>query len=291
MFEFLLAEAKKTGADTIIGGAAVQSNYSRQLAAACNAAGLDANLVLRRVRGAGDDDIQGNLLLDLLAGATVHIIDASVKSQRDVIYSLADELRKTGKQPYVVRMANDEDLTPDVVAYFECFCEIVEQCAELGIKPNHIYLSSYDSTQAGLELAKNVLGVDMKITGITPALWGKGPAICIAKYYNQTAEKLGISSRVKSSNIENSTEYVGERYGIPTVQGIEMIKLMARTEGIFLDPVYTGKAMAGLYEHVQKKMLSGDDTVVFLHTGGTPALFVYQNELDLKELKNHLFYD
>jgi len=285
MFEFLLARAREEGADTIIGGAGVQSNYSRQLVAACNALGFEVHLVLRRVRGRKDNEIQGNLLLDLLAGASVHIIDATPDEQRKAIYRLAEELKEKGKRPFVVRMANDEDLSPDVIAYADCFCEIVEQCSELGIQPTHLYVSSYDSTQAGLELGKAALGIDTRIMGIAPANWHHGVAGLIARYANQAAERLGLSCRVSAEDVYNTEEYVGEGYGIPTPEAIEMIKLMARTEGIFLDPVYTGKAMAGLWDHIQKGKLTKNDIVIFLHTGGNPALFAYVEELGIDELK------
>jgi D-cysteine desulfhydrase family pyridoxal phosphate-dependent enzyme len=288
MFEFLLAQAKEEGADTIIGGAGVQSNYSRQLAAACNAVGLEVHLILRRIRGKKDDDIQGNLLLDLLAGASVHIVDATAEEQRKAMYDLGKKLEKEGKRPYVVRLAQDKDLSPDVLAYVDCFCEILEQCEELGIQPSHLYCSSYDSTQAGLELGKAALGSKMRIMGIAPADWLHGVADLVTRYANQAAEKIGLSCGVNENDVFNTEDYVGEGYGIVTHEGIQMIKLMARTEGIFLDPVYTSKAMAGLHDHIKQGKLKKDDTVLFLHTGGTPALFAYVDDLELEELREHL---
>jgi len=289
MFEFLLAQAIEEGADTIIGGAGVQSNYSRQLVAACNALGLEAYLILRRIRGKADDDIQGNLLLDLLAGASIRIIDATAEEQGKAMYDLAKELKERGRRPYVVRLAQDDDLSPDVTAYVNCFCEITEQCEELGIQPRHLYSASYDSTQAGLELGRAALGNNMRIMGIAPAGWlHGGAAALVTKYANQTAQKLGLSCRLDENEVFNTEDYVGEGYGILTTEAIEMIKLMARTEGIFLDPVYTSKAMAGLRDHIRQGMLTNDDVVVFLHTGGTPALFAYANDLDIEELRNHL---
>ena len=289
MFEFLLAKAKAAGADTIIGGAGVQSNYSRQLVAACNVLGLEVHLVLRRIRGKKDDDIQGNLLLDLLAGASVHVINATIEEQREAIYKLADDLKKQGKHPFVVRLANDEDLSPDVIAYTNCFCEIIEQCEKLKIQPTHIYVSSYDSTQAGLELGKAALGSDIQIIGIAPANWLHGgvPAL-IAHYANQAAKVLDLDCHVNAEDVYNTEDYVGQGYGILTPEAIDTIKLMARTEGIFLDPVYTSKAVAGLRDHVLQGRLSKDDIVIFLHTGGTPALFAYSEELDTNELMSHL---
>jgi len=291
MFEFLLTKAGAEGADTVVGGAGVQSNYARQLVAACNSMGLEIHLVLRRIRGAKDNNIQGNLLLDLLAGASVHVIDASTEEQRRAMYDLAEELKKKGKKPFMVRMASDEDLTPDVIAYVNCFCEIVEQCKEMGIEPTHLYLASYDSTQAGLELSITALGSSIRIVGIAPGVWESDASELIVRYANQAAEKLNLSCRIRREDVCNTTDYVGERYGIPTQAGIEMIKLMARTEGIFLDPVYTSKAMSALYDHVKKGKVTSKDVVIFLHTGGTPALFAYQEELGTEELRRHLVFD
>jgi len=291
MFEFLLAQARAEGADTVVGGAGVQSNYARQLAAACNSMGLEIHLVLRRIRGAKDNNIGGNLLLDLLAGASVHVINASAEEQRRAMYDLAEELKKKGKNPFMARMASDEELTPDVIAYVNGFCELVEQCKEMEIEPTHLYLASYDSTQAGLELSIAALGSSIRIVGIAPAVWESDASELIAKYANQAADKLKLNCRIKKEDVFNTTDYVGERYGIPTKASIDMIKLMARTEGVFLDPVYTSKAMSALYDHVKKGEVSSKDVVIFLHTGGTPALFAYQEELGTEEMRRHLVFD
>jgi 1-aminocyclopropane-1-carboxylate deaminase/D-cysteine desulfhydrase-like pyridoxal-dependent ACC family enzyme len=288
MFDFLMAKVKEAGADTVIGGAAVQSNYCRQLAAACRALGLDVHLVLRRVRGQTDDDIQGNLLLDLLTGASVHVIDATIDEQRQAMYDLADTLRKEGRRPYVARMANDDNLAPDTLAYTECFCEIVEQSRELGVDPTHIYVSAYDTTQGGLELGKWALGNRVRIVGVAPAEWEEEISSVILKCIQQAAETLQLTCRVDPGELFNTREYVGPGYGKPTPEAVEMIKLMARTEGLFLDPVYTSKACAALADHVKKGILSANDTVVFIHTGGTPALFAYRDQLGFEELKGHV---
>ena len=228
MFEFLLARARNEGADTVIGGAGVQSNYCRQLTAACNVMELETHLVLRRIRGGKDDTVQGNLLLDLLAGAHVHIIDADAETQSQEIYALAKELKKKGKKPFVVRLAAQDDLTPDVVSYVNCFCEIQEQCDALGIRPTYLYVSSYDSTQAGLEVGREVLGNPLKIRGIAPAAWETDAAGLIARYANQVAEALKVPCEFTEGKVYNTKAYVGKGYGIPTPEAVEMIKLMAQ---------------------------------------------------------------
>jgi len=288
MFEFLLADALKAGADTVVGGAGVQSNYSRQLVAACNVLGLEVHLVLRElVKGEGRE-VQGNLLLDLLAGATVHLIEATADQQRKAMYDLAEELQARGRKTYVVRMANNQDLSLDVLSYANCFCEIVQQCGKLGVKPTHLYLCSYDSTQSGFELGKMALGSDLKIVGITPEIRPEKSADLIARYSTQAARRIGLSCSLRPDQVQSCGEYIGEAYGIPSPRGIEAIKTLARSEGIFLDPVYSSKAMACLFDHIQKGLLGRKDVVIFLHTGGTPALFAYTDQLVSEELKRQI---
>jgi len=291
MFEFLLAKAQQEGADAVIGGAGVQSNYCRQLTAACNVLGMETHLVLRRVRGAKDNAIQGNLLLDLLAGAHVHIIDADADRQRERMYALAGELERSGKHPFVARMAAADDLSLDTIAYVECFREVWEQCAVLGIEASHLYVSSYDTTQAGLEVGNAALGAPLQVRGIAPATWDSDSAELICHYANQAARALDIPCTLNAEGIFNTTAYAGEGYGIPTPESLEMLSLMARTEGIYLDPVYTSKAMAGIRDHIKTGQLKAADTVVFLHTGGTPALFAYADTFDTEKLRANLDFN
>jgi 1-aminocyclopropane-1-carboxylate deaminase/D-cysteine desulfhydrase-like pyridoxal-dependent ACC family enzyme len=292
MFEFLLARVLEEGADTVIAGAAVQSNYCRQLVAAANRLGLETQLVLRRVRGDRDDEIQGNLLLDLLAGAQVHVIAGGSDEQRATMFALAEELKHRGRRPQVLRMAEDRDLSLDVIAYVDCYRELDEQCEALGITPRRLYVASYDTTQAGLELGRAILDRPVELFGVAPASWGgEGPCTLIARCANQGAEALGVSVRFESEGIRNTREFVGEGYGIPTPEAVAALKLLARTEGIFLDPVYTSKAMAGLIAHVRSGDVRAEDVVVFLHTGGATALFAYSQELGLEELTGRLTVD
>ena len=279
MFEFLLAKIKQEGFSAVVGGAAVQSNYARQLTAACNIAELKPYLVLRKIPGYQDETVQGNLLLDLLAGAQVTIVEDDQDLQRETMYRLAEKLNGQGTKTAVVRMASGEDLTPDCTAYVDCFCEIADQCGEQGIKPDYLYVASYDSTQAGLEVGRAALGMGLEIRGIAPAKWGGSAAGTIAYYAEQTADALGVELSLSSDTIYNTTEFVGEKYGVPTGESVEMVKLMAREEGIYLDPIYTGKALAAVKQHIEQGELTEKDTVIFLHTGGNPALFAYRDFL------------
>jgi len=290
MFEFLLAQVLASNADVIIAGAAVQSNYCRQLVAACNVLGLDVELVLRRVRGTEDSAVQGNLLLDLLAGASIHIIEGNQESQRAYMYELSESLRARGREPFVVRMANDQLLYPDVISYTNAFIELMEQCAAMDLEPTHLYVASYDTTQAGLELGKSATGAAIRIVGVAPADWLKGANALIARCANEAAEVLELTCRIEPEEIVNTEAYVGKGYGFPTREGREMLNAVARYEGIFLDPVYTSKAMAALSDHIRAGILPKESRVLFLHTGGAPALFAYSEELVTHEMRKRLHF-
>jgi 1-aminocyclopropane-1-carboxylate deaminase/D-cysteine desulfhydrase-like pyridoxal-dependent ACC family enzyme len=140
-------------------------------------------------------------------------------------------------------------------------------------------------------LGKRALGSAIGIVGITPADWEPDIPRLITTYLNHASARLNLPIEVNPEEVANSNTYVGAGYGRVTAEGVEMIKLMARTEGIFLDPVYTSKACAALADHVRKGRLTSDDTVVFIHTGGTPALFAYRDDLDPAELKSRLSFD
>jgi len=153
MFEFILAHALKMGIDTVVAGAAAQSNYCRQMAAACNKLGVDVCLVLRKVRGDIDLQPQGNLLLDLLTGAHVEIIEANTPAEQiRIMEKVTEDLQAKGRHPYLARMANSDDLGLDAIAYANCILEMCEQLEDMDFEPSYLYVASADTTQAGLVL-------------------------------------------------------------------------------------------------------------------------------------------
>lgn len=278
MFEFDLAEALRQGADTIVAGSVVQSNYLRQLAAACAKLGLEAHFVVSKVRGDKDLRVQGNLLLDLLLGARVKIIEEDFPAQREmrVREALADELRAKGRRVYIPWWGT---AYLNTMGYVNCALEILEQLNGLGVRANYLYLASANASQAGLVVGFAYLKADISVIGFNPEHWYPDARPQVAQYANEVARHLGIDIVFSPGEIVNTNDYIGERYGVPTEGCLEAIRLVARTEGILLDPVYTGKAMAGLIDHVRQGKLGSDDTVIFLHTGGNPALFAYSDDL------------
>ena len=271
---FTIGDAVAQGADTIIHGAASQSNHCRQAAAACGKLGLKCYLRLARDH---KSILQGNLLLDNLAGADVEIVDVPFGPELDVVkYELAEKLKTQGLKPYVVASPRSTALA--AVAFTWGIAEIGQQQQQLGINADWIYTASVGGTQAGLVLGAKTLGLNMKPFGIAPIRWeNKHERLRTAA--NNAAELLELETRITDADIQNTDEYIGQAYGYLTPECIDALKLVVKTEGIFLDPVYTAKAMACLIDHIQQGRLGRDDTVIFLHTGGTPAIFAYQEEL------------
>jgi len=274
MFEFELAEAIEQRADVIVSSSVVQSNLLRQLAAACAKLGLEAHFLVTKVRGDKDLEIQGNLLLDLLLGAKVRVVDGWFDELGKAREILVKELEKKGRRVY---SPYGSHIYLGVIGYVNCAVELVSQLEAQCVSAAHLYLASARVTQAGLVLGLEHLKAGISVTGFVPEHWREETASMIAGLANDAAQRLGFSTRIYSEQINNTDAYTG-KFAIPTAACVEAIKLVARTEGIILDPVYTGKAMAGLIDHIHQGRLTADDTVVFLHTGGTPAVFVYHDE-------------
>ncbi|GIK39574.1 MAG: 1-aminocyclopropane-1-carboxylate deaminase [Chloroflexota bacterium] len=287
MFEYVLPRALAAGADCVVAGAAIQSNYCRQLTAACAQVGLEVYLVLRSVRPDVETVPQGNFLLDLLMGAHVYLVEnMGWPEQIEKIYELAEELRAQGRRPYVARAANQADIGLDAAAYTNCALELHHQLAEQGLKPDYLYVAAADTTQGGLLLGAKILGETYQIVGINPlgkAAFGGPPATeLIIHAAHKAAAELKLPVEIRPEEVISYNDYVGQGYGMPTPEGLAAIRLVAETEGILLDPVYTGKAMAALMDHIKQGRLKPSDTIVFLHTGGYLALFAYQHYFDFE---------
>ena len=277
--EFLIADALQKGADTIVWGAGVQSNNCRQTAAACAKAGLSCHLVLGRGRPAdGPDVVQGNLLLDHLVGASIEIVDEPEGLGVDAkILQAAERLRGQGRKVYERDPKYVKPLA--AISYIVAIIEMLEQTSAAGITPDAIYVCSAGSTGAGISLATAALGLTIPVQHITPIVWPWDTQAAMTTIANDAAERLGITTRLGPTDICVTEEYVGEGYGIPTTGCLEAITLLARTEGILVDPSYSAKSLAGLIDHIRQGRFTADQNVVFIHTGGTPALFAYNEQL------------
>jgi 1-aminocyclopropane-1-carboxylate deaminase/D-cysteine desulfhydrase-like pyridoxal-dependent ACC family enzyme len=274
--EFLLAAALHQNADCLVWGAGVQSNNCRQTAAACNKLGLECFLYL--TRATHNDDVQGNLLLDHLLGAHITIIDTPMgPALDDLLFAKAQELRAAGRRPFVWDRMTGRPIA--AVSYALALAELLEQAQALSMQPTYVYCAAAGATGAGLAIGKAILGWPGNLRLLSPIRWPWDTPQELAEVANATAARLGLPHRLSAGDIDIRDDYIGERYGCVTPGCREGLDLLARTEGILLDPVYTGKAMAGLIDDARHGRVGARDQIVFIHTGGTPALFAYRDEL------------
>ncbi len=274
--EFLLGEAVEQGCDLVITAGAGQSNHCRQTAAAAACCGLGCHLVLG---GRAPDILDGNLLLDDLLAAEIHWSGDFRKGE--TIPELVAQLKTAGHKPYVIPYGGSN--TTGAMGFVEAVSEVVQQLSAMAVRISHIvFASSSGGTQAGLLVGKLLLEQQFELIGIgiDKGEAGEEPfAEHVLQLTQKTAEQLQMQTDLQLSDIIVRDEYLGKGYGIVGDPERRAIRLTAETEGILLDPVYTGRAMAGLIDMIEKGEFSSSDTVLFWHTGGLPAIFSYAEEL------------
>jgi L-cysteate sulfo-lyase len=267
--EFRLARALEEKPDTVLVGLDLQSNSARQTIGACNKLGMRTILVLEGTR---PEVVQGNLLVNYLLGAEVHFA-SDAREQRAMLDDLARKLRATGARPYIL---NDNPMfdIASALAYLETTMEMLDQLRAHSVEPDYFYMSSGGKGQAGVVLAKKLLGARLTMRGVTASHKHDVPTRT-ASIANQAASLLGLDVRIKPGDIENYDNFVDKGYGIPSEAGNEAVRLFGRYEGIILDPIYTGKCAAAMIAHIRERRLRKDEVVVFVHTGGMPAIFTW----------------
>lgn len=274
--EYLIAQAIELGCDTIITGGAEQSNHCRQTAAACSVSGLECHLVLGGEKPAIPE---GNLLLDYLFKANIHWSGDLRKGER--IPEIVEQLKSKGKKPFIVPYGASNEI--GALGFVSAVYELDSQLKQMNENVNYIVLpSSSGGTQAGLMLGLYLLNSNTKIIGIAIDKFGVDKNSFnefVMNLANKTSKLLDVNKEFNLSDVELRDEYLGKGYGIVGKAERDTIQFVAEIEGILLDPVYTGRAMAGLIDLIKAGRFSPDDTVLFWHTGGTPALFSYANEL------------
>ncbi|MFQ5856413.1 MAG: D-cysteine desulfhydrase family protein [Anaerolineae bacterium] len=274
--EYLLAKALDQNADVVVTGAGLQSNHLRTTAAGARKLGLDAVLVMH---GDPPAEVQGNYLLDRLAGAEIIFTGDDDRSSVDrALEEVADDLRRRGRRPYVIPRGGASPLGS--VGYVACALEMEMQLVAQGERADHLVCATGAcGTQAGLWLGATWLQAPYRIWGISVSRPREECLARVRSLATATAELLELAPPPPSAAPTVLEDYLGPGYGIVTPEAVEAIRLLARTEGVFLDPVYTGKAVAGLVDLVRQGEISRDETVVFLHTGGAPGLFAHAREL------------
>jgi len=274
--EFLVGQALAQGADTLVTAGAAQSNHCRQTAAAAAKAGLKCELLLN---GKKPELPVGNLLLNDLLGAKEHWIE---RPQRPVkLRELPEQLKAQGRKPYVIPVGGSNGV--GATGYVLAMQELVEQLRISGQRVDHVVFgSSSGGTQAGMVLGARVAGFSGQLHGLSidkSEPEHEAYEDEVAQIANECAAYIGSEVRLKHDDIKVIYGYMGEGYGIVGDLEREAIRLMARHEGILLDPVYAGRAFGALVDSIRKGIFKPGETVLFWHTGGGPALFAYAKEL------------
>jgi len=277
--EFLLGEAWAEDADTLVTQGAVQSNHVRQTVAAAVAHGMACEVILEERTGskAVDYTENGNVLMDRLFGAVIRRVPGGSDMPAE-LERTAEEIRARGGRPYIIPGGGSNAV--GALGYVDCAREIVVQADELDLKIDRIVTATGSAgTHAGLVAGLAVMGADIPVLGIGVRAPKEKQEANVLKLTRETAALLGHPDRIRDDMVVADCDYVGEGYGLIDGAVIEALKLAARTDGIVLDPVYTGKAMKGLIALAKRGKFYGE-TVVFLHTGGAQGLFGYQGELE-----------
>ena len=277
--EFLIGEALQNNADTVITQGATQSNHVRQTAAICARMRLRCEIILEHRTGSEDPEYleNGNVLLDRLFGASIKTVPAGTDMDAALEES-AEEIQKNGGIPYIIPGGGSNPT--GALGYVNCAMELVGQLNDRGLKADHLVTATGSAgTQAGLVSGMEGTRSGIPVLGICVGVEKKAQEGKVFDLVQRTTEFLEISGSVNRDAVVANGDYVGPGYGKPTEGMIEAVQLLAREEGILLDPVYSGKGMAGMIDLVRKGHFSKGENVVFLHTGGSAALFAYRNIL------------
>ncbi len=288
--EFIIPDILAKKADVVITWASLQSNWCLQTAAAVRKFGIKPLLVLFDT-GDIPFEFDGNLLLDYILEADIRTKKAEkgkvIKQEYvdEILEEAKEEVVKKGGSPYIApiggsMVGGSMNKPLGAIAYVKAFLEIAEQMNELGEKPDYIvHASGSGGTQAGLIVGAKAVLPETRILGISVSDKKEEFSPEVKTIAKDTVNALGLDMVLTESDILVFDQYIGDGYGIINQPVAEAIRLTAKKEGIFLDPVYTGKAMVGLLDLIRKGYFSSKDKIVFLHTGGTAALFPYKHQL------------
>ncbi len=273
--EFSLGDALSKKADVVITVGPLQSNHSRATAAAAAKLGLKVVLV---ITGKKPSNYDGNLLLNNILGAEIRFLEEKPSKliKTRFMQEIAGELRRKGHIPYVI--PTGASYPPGAVAYVNAMLELLTQARKNRFKVGTlVHAAGSGGTQAGLVLANKALGSKVKIIGVCAEPHSREHLTKeTVEIAGEAAKLLDLDVVVKPDDVILHENYAGKAYEEPTPEALNAIELLAQTEGIILDPIYTGRAMAGLIDLIRHGRFGNDDNVVFMHTGGTPALFPYR---------------
>ncbi len=273
--DFCIADALEKGADTIITCGAVQSNHCRLTLAWAVKEGMDCHLVLEeRVKGSYKADGSGNNFLFNIMGVKSTKVVPGGSDMMGEMEKVAEGLKAKGKKPYIIPGGASNAL--GALGYVACAQEIVQQLFDSGLRIDHMVVPSGSAgTHAGTVVGMYGTNAGIPVSGINVSRPKDLQEGIVLKLARETASLVGMRGELPKEEITCFDQYVGPGYSIPTDSMIEAVKLLAQTESILLDPVYSGKAMAGLIDLIRKDYFLPGANVLFLHTGGSPALYAY----------------
>ena len=273
--DFSFADAIQQGADTIITCGAVQSNHCRLTASWAAKESIDCHLVLEeRVKGSYHSDASGNnFLFQVLGTKSISVVPGGSDMMQEM-QKIADQLSTEGKRPYIIPGGASNAI--GAIGYVACAQETLQQLFEMNLSIDHVVVPSGSAgTHAGMVTGFEGNNAQIPITGINVSRPKDQQEKIVHDLALLTAEKVGVEQEVSRDSVTCFDNYVGPGYSLPTEGMIEAVKLLATTEAILLDPVYSGKTMAGCIDLVRKDYFAGCENILFLHTGGAPALYAY----------------
>jgi len=274
--EFLVADAIAQGADTLITCGAVQSNHCRLTLAAAVKEGLKCRLILEeRVKDSYSPEASGNNFLFRLLGVETTKVVPLDSNFVDLMQEVKDELAAEGRKGYIIPGGGSNVI--GATGYVACAQEILEQTFDMGLNLDYVVTTSGSGgTHGGLLVGLLGNNSNIPIIGVSVRANKEKQEKMIFDLAQRTADHVGCNTEIPREAVNVVDDYVGAGYSVPTDEMVEAVQLLARTEGILLDPVYTGKAMSGLMGLIRKGHFKKDDNVLFIHTGGSPALYAYQ---------------
>lgn len=273
--DFCIADALNKGCDTLITCGAVQSNHCRLTLAWAVHEGMDCHLVLEeRVPNSYNPEASGNNFLFQLMGVKSITVVPKGTDMPAAMGKVADSLKAEGRKPYLIPGGASNAL--GALGYVGCMEEIMAQMFAAGLTFDHMIVPSGSAgTHGGIIAGMVGNNIGIPVTGIGVNRPKKVQEEAVLTVANGSLELLGVSARVSADQVKAFDDYVGPGYSLPTDGMVEAVQMLARTEGILLDPVYSGKAMSGLIDLARKGYFPKDAKVLFLHTGGSPALYAY----------------
>ena len=277
--EFLVADALARGADTLITCGAVQSNHCRLTLAAAVKEGLKCRLVLEeRVANSYAPDAAGNNFLFKLLGVEKIKVVAGGSDMMNEMEQVAEEVASEGRRAYIIPGGGSNPI--GATGYVACAEEILNQLFERGLKIDRaVCASGSTGTHAGLITGFFGNNSNIAVIGVNVSRTKEVQEEMVYDLVKKTATHVGVNSAIPREAVLCFGNYVGPGYSLPTPQMAEAVRMLARLEGVLMDPVYTGKAMAGFIDLIRRGFFSKEESVLFVHTGGSPALYVYMEEI------------